>query len=199
MRRFLAVLCLVLMLCGCGAEIPEITVPGTTVPETTIPETTVPETMVMPTTEPADPAHLLLEGMTLRQKVGQLFLVRPESITGGEPEKTWVTEAMTSALAQYPVGGFILFAENITDRAHLAVFNASLRETCAVVPFLAVDEEGGRVARLANHAAFSLPRYDSAASVGSSGDPGTPCGWVIPSAAIFGNTASTWTLLLWRM
>lgn len=166
MRRFLAVVCLMVLLCGCGAPNPETTAPM----QTMVPETTVPETTVPPTTEAPDPVLVLLEGMTLRQKVGQLFLIRPEALTGGEPERTWVTEAMTAALERYPVGGFVLFAENINDGAQLAVFNASLREASVIAPFLAVDEEGGRVARLANHSAFDLPQYRSAASVGSSGD-----------------------------
>lgn len=167
MRRLIAVLCLAALLCGCGADVPETTAAPA---ETTVPETTVPETTVPPTTQAPDPAELLLASMTLREKVGQLFLIRPEVLTGGEPEITWVTEAMTEALERYPVGGFVLFGENITDPAQLAVFNASLREACGIAPFLAVDEEGGRVARLANHDAFDLPRYESAASVGSSGE-----------------------------
>ena len=166
MKRLIALLCLMALLCGCGADSPETTAPETTVPETTVLETTVP-----PTTQAPDPVELLLESMTLRQKVGQLFIVRPEALTGGEPEKTWVTGAMETALEQYPVGGFALFGENITDPAQLAVFNASLREACKIAPFLSVDEEGGLVARLANHTAFDLPRYRNAASVGSSGDP----------------------------
>lgn len=166
MKRLIAILCLAAMLYGCGVDPAQTTAP----PETTVPETTVPETTVIPTTQPPDPAELLLASMTLREKVGQLFLIRPEALTGGEPEITWVTEAMTEALERYPVGGFVLFGENITDPAQLAVFNASLREACGIAPFLAVDEEGGRVARLANHDAFDLPRYESAASVGSSGE-----------------------------
>lgn len=36
---------------------------------------------------------------------------------------------------------------------------------------VAVDEEGGAVARLANHEAFSLPKYTSARDIGKTGDP----------------------------
>jgi beta-N-acetylhexosaminidase len=38
--------------------------------------------------------------------------------------------------------------------------------------FIAVDEEGGIVTRLAGNTAFDLPRYASAGAVGASGDPG---------------------------
>ena len=176
MKRLTAWLCLMALLCGCtagGAEttLPrETTSPEITASETTVPETTIPETTVPPTTEEPDPVELLLSSMTLRQKVGQLFIIRPEALTGGAAEKTQVTDAFLEALEQYPVGGFALFAENLTGEVQVADFNRALRDACGIAPFLAVDEEGGLVARLANHAAFDLPRYKSAADVGSSGD-----------------------------
>lgn len=177
MKRLAAWLCLMALLCGCtpggtGTTEPvESFFPETTAPVTTVPETTVPETTVPPTTAPPDPVELLLSSMTLRQKVGQLFLVRPEAVTGGASGYTEVTDEMISSLEQYPVGGFALFAENLTGPEQVTEFNRALREASVIAPFLAVDEEGGLVARLANHAAFDLPRYRNAASVGSSGDP----------------------------
>ena len=177
MKRLAAWLCLMALLCGCtpggtGTTEPvESFFPETTAPVTTVPETTVPETTVPPTTAPPDPVELLLSSMTLRQKVGQLFLVRPEAVTGGASGYTEVTDEMISSLEQYPVGGFALFAENLTGTEQVTEFNRALREASVIAPFLAVDEEGGLVARLANHAAFDLPRYRNAASVGSSGDP----------------------------
>lgn len=164
MRR-LIVLCLIgLLLVGCASGETQ------TLPTMTDPIPTTEPTLPPETTAPPDPAALLLEGMTLREKVGQLFVVRPESVTGGEP-CTVVTEELSAMLKEYPVGGFALFAENLVNPAQLKALNESLANTCAIAPFLAVDEEGGRVARLANHSSFDLPRYRSAAAVGSSGDP----------------------------
>lgn len=171
MRRLMGAFCLLaFLLTGCAVQAPETTAPETAVPETAIADTTVPETTVPPVTDPPDPAELLLESMSLREKVGQLFIVRPESLTGGEAEKTAVTEELRTALEQYPVGGFALFGENITDPEQVAAFNAALTDACGIAPFLSVDEEGGRVARIGNNGAFDVPRYESAAAVGSSGD-----------------------------
>ena len=164
MRRLIVLVCLGLLLCACGAEAPETTVPL----QTETPETTTPETTAPPTTEAPDPAEALLASMTLREKVGQLFIVRPEALAG---EKTVLTDATAAALERYPVGGFALFAENISDPVQLKGLNAALTDACGIAPFLAVDEEGGSVARIGNHDAFDVPRYRSAASVGSSGDP----------------------------
>ena len=45
-------------------------------------------------------------------------------------------------------------------------------QRAAEIPlFLGIDEEGGTVARLANHSAFDLPQYKSAGAVGASGNP----------------------------
>lgn len=180
-RILIAFLCVSMAaaLTGCAPE--EAPPEETTQPPTTAAiETTTPTTVPPETTEPPSAIDILMEQMTLRQKVGQLFIVRPDAI---DPERTAaqvhdtvnsgvtdVSEAMLDMLADYPVGGFILFSGNITSPEQVTALNAALQTAGNTAPFLAVDEEGGLVARLANHPAFDLPRYKSAASVGSSAD-----------------------------
>lgn len=89
---------------------------------------------------------------------------------------TMLTDAMRETLQAYPVGGICQFGKNITDPEQLAQFNADLQAASRTPLFIAVDEEGGAVARLANHPAFDLPQYESAAAVGASGDPADACG-----------------------
>lgn len=166
MRKQGAVLCLALLLTGCGAAAAR-TEPA------------------VPTPEPAavtqqDPAAALLETMTLRQKVGQLFLVRPDALDLTQTQEqrddpyaagvTEVTDALRETLRQYPVGGVCLFGKNITDPQQVMRFNADWQAASDTPLWIAVDEEGGAVARLANHPAFDLPAYESAAAVGASGD-----------------------------
>ena len=157
---------------------PSIAPTDATVEPSTLPETdpiTEPETV--PTTEaatesptqPADPPTLM-DSLTLREKVGQLFLIDPDPQIAGAPA-TELTGELQWVLSEYPVGGVILFYDNIVDPAQLAAFNASLSASTRVPMFLAVDEEGGAVARVAGHGNFDVPRYSSAASVGSEGDP----------------------------
>ena len=86
-----------------------------------------------------------------------------------------LTDAMRETLQAYPVGGICQFGKNITDPEQLAQFNADLQAASRTPLFIAVDEEGGAVARLANHPAFDLPQYESAAAVGASGDPADAC------------------------
>lgn len=161
---------LLVLLTGCApADNPsEPTTEMPTVPIVTEPvETAPPTTLPTETTLPPDPLDLLMEQMTLREKVGQLFLVQPEAVDASTV--TSLSEAFPEMLKEYPVGGFILFAGNLVSPEQVTAFNAALTDACPIAPFLSIDEEGGIVARLARHAAFDLPRFKSAAAVGAEG------------------------------
>lgn len=119
-----------------------------------------------------------LEGMSLREKVCQMFWVRPEAL---DPTFTWVSnddlvanglvdlkDTMLATAAEYPVGGVIIFAHNIRDKEQLTAFVDTLKALPGV-PLICIDEEGGRVARIANNKAFGLPRYKSMADLASKG------------------------------
>ena len=184
MKRYLFLLCLpVLLLTGCAVllprptEAPAVTVAATAVPEVEVPVTEAPtEAPIQPEpTEPPDYVTSLMQEMTLRQKVGQLFIVYPDALDpppdSSEKCATVCTPAMAKAMEEYPVGGIIMFGGNIESPEQIKKFNKDL-QACSDIPlFLCVDEEGGPVARLANHKAFDLPKYRSAASVGKSGNP----------------------------
>lgn len=132
---------------------------------------------VLPTPDPIEEA---ISAMTLREKVGQLFCVRPESF---DVTLQWedneqlaafqvqdVNERMHRVNAKYPVGGIIVFAHNIKDPGQLLALTDSLHAFNGS-PLLYIDEEGGRVARIANNPAFNLPKYRSMSAIGNTGDP----------------------------
>lgn len=54
------------------------------------------------------------------------------------------------ALAGVPFAGYILFARNLHDVAATRALTDDLRSLCALAPILAIDQEGGRIARLRN-------------------------------------------------
>ena len=132
-----------------------------------------------PTTAAPTAAPLTAADLTLEEKVGQLFLVRPDALDPArtpqqieDPDAagaTALTDAMRATLARIPVGGVVLFGKNIADADQLTAFTADLQAAGRVPLLLAVDEEGGAVARLANSGALDLPRYESAAAVGAEG------------------------------
>ena len=122
--------------------------------------------------EATDAVEAKLAAMTLREKVGQLFWVRPEALDfSRNPEKNTLTQSMRRNLEQYPVGGIAVFKKNIQDENQLSSLIADFQSASTIPMIVAVDEEGGAVARLANHEAFSLPKYKSAREIGETGDP----------------------------
>ena len=150
MKRFFPVVLLAAALCACAAT----------------PQSAAPQPSVTPTStaEPTPDSAL-----TLEQKVGQLFIVRPDALdltltqqTINDAKADGVTEltdAMRETLDTYPVGGICQFGKNITDPEQITHFNEDLQAAVKTPLFITVDEEGGRVSRLANHNAFDLPQY----------------------------------------
>ena len=104
-------------------------------------------------TLPADPTpEQVLESLTLKQKVCQMFMVTPEALTGISP-MTAVGNGTANALKKYPVGGIIYFAQNLTSRSQISSMISNTQKyakaACGAGVFTAIDEEGGTVARAA--------------------------------------------------
>ena len=122
------------------------------------------------------------QAMTLRQKVGQLFLIRPDqldttlSIDQIHNDKInakgiqSVNTVMLETMKEYPAGGFVIFRKNIASPKQLKALTTSLKNMCHVLPFMAIDEEGGQIARIANHKAFHVRKFKSAKAIASSGN-----------------------------
>ena len=120
--------------------------------------------------------------MSLREKVGQMFIVRPDALERsfgpaeledtGITGVTEVTQGMREVYARYPCGGFAVFGKNIVSPDQLRTLTESLHALNELTPLLAIDEEGGSVARIANHAAdFGVERFPSMSEIAASGDP----------------------------
>ena len=129
---------------------------------------------------PKDKVEEQLAKMTLREKVGQMFYVRMETLDTTIHWNTYadlqenpiheVNQTMRDVNANYPIGGLILYAWNIDDEAQLAKLIPQIRALNGH-PLLCIDEEGGRVSRLANNPNFNVKKYESMAAIGATGDP----------------------------
>ena len=119
-----------------------------------------------------------LKEMTLREKVGMMFFIRPEAL---DPEAYYnsptdlktlslqaVNERMRETAAKYPMGGVTLYSNNIKNPAQLTSFIAELKALPSH-PLIGIDEEGGAVSRLANNPAFRLPQYPNMTQLAASG------------------------------
>ena len=114
-----------------------------------------------------------LASMTLEEKAAQLFIITPEALTG-YTQVTQSGEVTRKALEQYPVGGLIYFADNLQTPDQVKAMTAGVQkyaeELQGLPLFLAVDEEGGTVARLGNNEAFDLPQIEDMAEIGAKKD-----------------------------
>jgi len=89
----------------------------------------------------------MIDSMTIYEKVYQMIVVVLDSITGVSGT-TIIGDITRAALERHPVGGVIHFAPNITSADQITLLNSGLQDISAIPLFIAVDEEGGRVARL---------------------------------------------------
>lgn len=122
--------------------------------------TSVAETTADPDvlTDPAIPADgdmydRKIAQMSLHEKICQMLIVTPESLTGFD-NVTASGDTTRQCLEQYPVGGLIYFSANLEsmDQAKQMLSDAKkLQKDIGCIPlFYAIDEEGGNVARCAD-------------------------------------------------
>ena len=139
-----------------------------------------PSTEEAPSEEPAaeeDPldarVSASMDKLTLEQKIWQLFVVRPEAVTGVGVQ-TAAGEATRAALAERPVAGICYFAANLLDadqtRAMLSNTMEYGREANGLPMFLCVDEEGGTVSRVGGNPGFGVDNVGNMCEVGATGD-----------------------------
>lgn len=127
----------------------------------------------------ADPCEKILKSMTIEEKVGQLFIVRPETLDpkytkkqAGNTKKYAVTKInknITKSLKKYKVGGIVMFAKNIKNPKQITKLNKDLQKNAKRKLFICVDEEGGSVARIANNKNFKVKKYPDMQKIGKSG------------------------------
>lgn len=98
-----------------------------------------------------DRINAIINGMTLEEKVGQMFFVRCRKNTA------------VADIKQYHPAGYILFANDVEGETPNSLKAKIERyQTAANVPLLiGVDEEGGTVTRVSRFAAFRSERFAS--------------------------------------
>jgi beta-N-acetylhexosaminidase len=129
---------------------------------------------------PDDEIEAQLNNMTLKEKIGQMFYVRLESLDTTIHWKTYadlqenpmhdLNKTIRDVNAKYPIGGLILYAWNIKDKPQLAKLISDIRALNGK-PLLCIDEEGGRIARIAKNENFDVEVIGPMADIGKTGDP----------------------------
>ncbi len=194
-RKMIAlILGISIIMSGCGLKPSETKgVEPSPVPSPTPEATVTPDPTVMPSPSPtpeptpeapasyvvsnqaeiAGMVESIIGNMTLEEKVGQMFLVNFEALDktqGSYYEHTKFTEEMKKSLVQYKVGGVIFFGRNIETIDQTKEFIQNLQEVSKVPLFIAVDEEGGTVARIGNNTNMRTTAFPSMKEVGAMED-----------------------------
>ena len=140
------------------------------IPQTEEPEATETQTVVDPLMEQA---AQIVSGMTLEEKVAQMFFITPEALTG-YGQVTVAGDATNEAYQKYPVGGLIYNSQNLVDIDQTKTMMAKMQQYAdsriSLPVFLGVDEEGGSVTRIASNEAYGITNIDNMSDIGATGD-----------------------------
>jgi beta-N-acetylhexosaminidase len=111
--------------------------------------------------------------MTLEEKILQMFVITPEALTG-YGSVTAAGNATKAALKNRPVGGLIYFSGNIVDETQITSMISNTQSYALKYEnyplFMCIDEEGGKVARIAKNSNFDVSIFDDMKTIGDSGD-----------------------------
>lgn len=105
-----------------------------------------------------DPVEEVLSQMSLEEKVGQMMMFGFHGTTTND-DINWMLETCH-------MGGIILFDRNMENKAQVKTLISALQNDRKIPLFFAVDEEGGRVSRMAHDLTPPLSQKE----IGSTGD-----------------------------
>lgn len=101
----------------------------------------------------------IIDGMTLEEKVGQLFFIKNDGRFNG------------SILKDYPVGGVILFKGDFMGKTQDVVKNniIDLQDNSSIPLLIGIDEEGGTVVRLSSYSQLVPAKFRSPREIYNNG------------------------------
>lgn len=112
-----------------------------------------------------------MEGLTLEQKVAQMFIVRPTDLD--DPDAT--IKVNGKKIRAYSAGGVLYGGERILDPEQtkdLTAFAMKQFLKATDIPgFICIDEEGGDVTRIGGNEAFGIRDVGAMRWIGDAGDP----------------------------
>lgn len=123
----------------------------------------------------------ILEKMSLEEKIGQLFFVRPEALEGRNIDTTIdptlleeslenqrdrdkkptinISDLQKENLDKYNVGGIAFFGKNIVSREQVIKYINDLQNNSKYTLFIGADEEGGLVRRLSYNEDMGVAKF----------------------------------------
>lgn len=110
-----------------------------------------------------------IRSMSLAEKVAQMFIITPDSLTG-HSAVTKAGEATKASLDKYPVGGLIFMGANIRSESQVTQMIQNQQkysqDRIGLPLFISVDEEGGQVTRIASCEGITVPTFPDISKIG---------------------------------
>ena len=100
--------------------------------------------------EPIPIEKLVLENMTLEEKVGQLFMLGFNGTTLSKSTKDWIQNRY--------IGGVLLLSRNIANETQLKKLTKNIQSNSNIPLFISIDQEGGVVSRLQWNTTLTTPQ-----------------------------------------
>ena len=116
----------------------------------------------------------IIKSMSIEEKVAQLFITTPESLAKRDETFTKFDSELEKALSSVPIGGLIYFGRNLTNpqtTSELLNKTQSYSSDLTGLPlFQCIDEEGGRISKVANNSSFGEKNIGPAFELGKTKD-----------------------------
>lgn len=98
-------------------------------------------------------AEKILKGMSTDEKLAQMLIISPEALSGNSGTVTAADSRTKKGLKKYNAGGVFFLAKNLRSRSQtrsmIKGLQSQAKKAHHIPLFMAVDEEGGQVARCA--------------------------------------------------
>ena len=97
------------------------------------------------------PTQVSLSGISLQRSIGQMIVTGFSGDTADAPDFQRAVRNLEDGI----IGGVLFLPNNIASKQELEQMLKTVHDcTCAILPLIAIDEEGGVVDRLGEHAGF---------------------------------------------
>lgn len=95
-------------------------------------------------------AKLILNDMTLEQKIGQMMMpeFRSWEVDGEKQKMTGLNDSIKQAIEDYGFGGVILFTDNCQGTEQVTRLVYDMQQASSIPMLIGIDQEGGYITRL---------------------------------------------------
>ncbi len=101
--------------------------------------------------DPISVEQLILENMTLEEKVGQLFMLGFNGTSLSKKTSDWIKNKH--------IGGVLLLNRNIQSEKQIKNLTGSIQSNANIPLFISIDQEGGIVSRLPWNTILTTPQW----------------------------------------